>query len=144
LDQQFNFFDYQQSDFDGLMEMWLATGLGDSKRGDNHQIIIQTLEKGGKLILLKTSSLKIIGSSWMTTDGRRLYLHHFGILPECQGKGLAKLLMAESMKFAKQTGLQIKLEVHTTNLKAINLYKKYGFKYLGDYDVYIIRETNVI
>jgi ribosomal protein S18 acetylase RimI-like enzyme len=144
LDQQFNFFDYQQSDFDGLMEVWQATGLGDSKRGDNHQIILQTLEKGGKLILLKTSSLKIIGSSWMTTDGRRLYLHHFGILPEFQGKGLAKLLMAESMKFAKQTGLQIKLEVHTTNLKAINLYKKNGFKYLGDYDVYIIRETNVI
>jgi len=140
---QFKFCDYQHGDFDSLMKLWMDTGLGDPKRGDNHSVINQTIELGGKLVLIKTiEENKIVGSSWMTSDGRRLYLHHFGISPELQGKGLGKILLQESIKFAKQLGLQVKLEVHRSNYKAIKLYKKYGFEYLGDYEVYIIRELD--
>jgi ribosomal protein S18 acetylase RimI-like enzyme len=49
------------------------------------------------------------------------------------------MLLDESLKFVKKKGFQVKLEVQKTNTKAINLYKKAGFEYLGDYDVYIIR-----
>jgi len=86
------------------------------------------------------SSRRIIGTSWLTSDARRIYLHHFGIKPGYRGKGLADLLLKESLEYAKSTGLQIKLEVHKNNKNAIELYKKAGFKYLGDYDVYIIRK----
>ena len=134
--------DYQPSDCQGILELWRATGLGDAHRGDDHKVIMKTLEMGGKLLVLKSQNDRIIGSSWMTTDGRRLYLHHFGILPEFQGKGLANFLMEESMKFARKTGLQVKLEVHESNYKAIALYKKFGFKSLGNYQVYIVREIN--
>ena len=135
---------YSETDFEGLMTLWQATGLGNANRGDDHQVIIRTIDMGGKLLLLKLlPDLKIIGSSWMTTDGRRLFLHHFGILPEFQGKGLANKLMVESMKFARALGQQFKLEVHNANKKAIQLYKKFGFEYLGDYDVYIIRNLTM-
>jgi ribosomal protein S18 acetylase RimI-like enzyme len=63
-------------------------------------------------------------------------------LPECQGKGLSKILLKESLGFVKNNGSQVKLEVHSTNLKAINLYKKFGFKHLGEYNVYIIRDIS--
>jgi [ribosomal protein S18]-alanine N-acetyltransferase len=133
--------DYQPSDYQGLFELWQVTGLGDTKRGDNHEVIMKTLGMGGKLLIMKSETdNQIIGSSWITNDGRRLYLHHFGILPEFQGKGLAKHLMAETIRVAKELGFQMKLEVHTSNYKAIELYKKYGFKSLGDYAVYIIRD----
>jgi N6-L-threonylcarbamoyladenine synthase len=69
-------------------------------------------------------------------------LHHFGILPECQGKGLSKILLQESLQFIKSKNTQVKLEVHSTNFKAINLYKKFGFKHLGEYNVYIIRDVS--
>jgi ribosomal protein S18 acetylase RimI-like enzyme len=36
--------------------------------------------------------------------------------------------------------MQIKLEVHEQNKIAINLYEKAGFKKLGNYKVYIIRD----
>ena len=61
-----------------------------------------------------------------------------------------KLLVMES-KSSKQIcgtswmtfdGAQVKLEVHSTNLKAINLYKKLGFKHLGEYNVYITRDIS--
>jgi hypothetical protein len=41
-----------------------------------------------------------------------------------------------------KNGAQVNLEVHTTNIKAINLYKKFGFKHLGEYNVYIIRDIS--
>jgi ribosomal protein S18 acetylase RimI-like enzyme len=44
------------------------------------------------------------------------------------------------MQFARESGLQIKLEVHKNNAIARQLYEKYGFKFLGDYDVFIVRE----
>ncbi len=87
---------------------------------------------------------EIIGTSWMTFDGRRLHLHHFGIDPVFQRRGLAKELLRESLRFAKEKGYQVKLEVHRSNAVAVELYRKAGFEYLGDYDVYIIRDIQSI
>lgn len=87
---------------------------------------------------------RITGTSWLTFDGRRLHMHHFGIIPGHQGKGLSAELLRESLRFVKEKGYQVKLEVHRTNEKAVNLYKKAGFEYLGDYDVYIIRDIQSI
>jgi ribosomal protein S18 acetylase RimI-like enzyme len=75
----------------------------------------------------------------MTFDGRRIHLHHFGVHPDYQRQGIGLALAKQSLLFAKQKGYQIKLEVHKDNQKAINLYTKLGFTYLGDYDIYIIR-----
>jgi ribosomal protein S18 acetylase RimI-like enzyme len=132
--------EYRKGDFNAISHLWTQTGMGNPKRGDNAKIIEDSIRIGGKLLLLEEkSSAKICGTSWMTFDGRRIHLHHFGILPEFQGKGLSKMLLDESLKFVKKKGFQVKLEVQKTNTKAINLYKKAGFEYLGDYDVYIIR-----
>ena len=133
--------DYRTEDFEAVNYIWQQTGMGGAIRGDDQDVILRTIEMGGRLILLEnTAKNEIIGTSWVTQDGRRIYLHHFGILPDYQGKGFAKILLDASLKFAKGTGLQIKLEVHEDNEIARNLYVKGGFKYLGDYNVYIIRK----
>lgn len=137
--------DYTTKDYSGVNELWKETGLGGSQRGDNDKIIEQSIQLGGKLIIIENTETKeIIGSSWMTFDGRRIHLHHIGVKPIFQNKGLGKLLTKESIKFAKEKGYQIKLEVHKNNKKAINLYKKMGFTYLGNYDVYIIRDLDSV
>lgn len=135
--------DFQPEDFHEIESLWLKTGVGNPARGDNLGVIVNTLKIGGKLIILEEiNSGKVIGTSWLTIDGRRMYLHHFAILPEYQGKGLSHLLLKESLEYAKLMNLQIKLEVHKDNYKAIELYKKAGFRYLGDYHVYIIRDLS--
>ena len=133
--------DYSESDYPALISLWESTGLGGAHRGDDAVIIRKTLQSGGKLLLLeKSSDSRIIGSSWLTNDGRRVYLHHFGISPESQGNGLAKPLLKASVDYALSLNMQLKIEVHRRNTVALNLYKKFGFKYLGDYEVYIIRK----
>jgi len=142
---QLNVRDYQPGDFPEIEKLWNATGMGGVVRGDDENAIENTLKQGGKLLILEEMiTNEIIGTSWMTLDGRRIYLHHFGIKPEHQGKGYSHLLMKASMEFAESTGKQIKLEVHINNKVATELYKKWGFQYLGDYDVYIIRDYKSI
>jgi ribosomal protein S18 acetylase RimI-like enzyme len=122
-----------------IVELWAETNLGGAHRGDNQKIIEESLSMGGKLLVATLPNGKVVGTSWMTFDGRRVHLHHFGVKPQYQMMGIGKMLTVESIKFAKEKGYQIKLEVHKDNTAAINLYKSFGFKYLGDYDVYIIR-----
>lgn len=132
---------YAESDFEAVSELWEITGIGGKHRGDVNDVIIRTIEMGGKLLLMADEkSGELIGTSWLTNDGRRSYLHHFGIRPEYQGQKLSHQLLEATLAEARKTGYQLKLEVHHDNLKAVSLYKKYGFTYLGDYDVYIIRD----
>jgi [ribosomal protein S18]-alanine N-acetyltransferase len=134
---------YRESDYDSIVRFWEITGMGSPERGDNEVVVANTIRMGGTLLVLEHKETgKISGTSWMTFDGRRVLLHHFGILPEFQGNGLSKTLLQESLRVVKEMGHQVKLEVHSTNYKAINLYKKFGFKHLGEYNVYIIRDLS--
>ncbi len=136
---------YQPSDYQEITILWEKTEISNPKRCDTSEVIEKTLQCGGKFfVLVDIEKNLILGTSWLTNDGRRIYLHHFAVLPEYQGKGLSKPLMRESLRFAKQQQMQIRLEVHKNNVKALNLYKKYGFAYLGEYETYIIRNINEI
>lgn len=131
--------DYQPGDFPAIAALWAETGLGGAQRGDNQQIIEQSIAMGGKMLVATLEDGTLIGTSWMTFDGRRIHLHHFGISAQYQRQGIGRQLAIVSIAFAKEKGYQIKLEVHQTNTAAIELYKGLGFQYLGDYNVYIIR-----
>ncbi len=136
---------YIDSDYSEMIRLWETLGLGGAQRGDDEKIIRRTIEMGGQLLLMIDSAKNIIvGTSWLTVDGRRTYLHHFGIHTDYQGNGLANSLLDASLKLAKSFGMQIKLEVHKENAKALALYANAGFAYLGDYNVYIIRDISTI
>lgn len=144
-DDDFKIRDFRDNDYNEVVQFWELTGLGNPERGDNLKIIQESVRIGGKMLVMEEKTTgKICGTSWMTFDGRRIFLHHFGILPELQGKGLSKNLLQASLQFVKEKGYQLKLEVHKTNFKAINLYKKSGFKLLDGYDVYILRDLSQI
>jgi len=128
--------DYQPEDFASLIELWQETNLAQPERGDQ-----QCNDKGGRLLLMEeTEKETIIGSSWMTWDGRRIYLHHFGILPSYQGLGLGTELAEKSLEWIREKGQQVKLEVHKENHAAKRLYEKLGFFAFRDYDIYMIRD----
>ena len=137
---------YKRGDFPGIMEVWSATGLSRPERGDDEATIERSIAIGGTMIVMydPDDDDRITGTSWITFDGRRLHLHHFGITPAHQGRKLSALLLKESLRTVKEKGYQVKLEVHRTNETAVRIYKKAGFEYLGDYDVYIIRDIQSI
>ncbi|MDZ7633296.1 MAG: GNAT family N-acetyltransferase [Bacteroidales bacterium] len=137
---------YSAGDFTGIMELWTATGMSRPERGDDEETVERSIALGGAMLVMCDTNTggSIIGTSWMTFDGRRIHMHHFAITPAYQGRGLSGMLVKESLRLVREKGYQVKLEVHRTNKKAVQLYKKAGFEYLGDYDIYIIRDIQSI
>jgi ribosomal protein S18 acetylase RimI-like enzyme len=147
MDSGANFFvrDYWAADYPYVADIWERTGISTPGRGDSAEVIENTLRRKGRLlVLVDREKDTVVGTSWLTNDGRRLYLHHFAVDPDYHGQGLSKPLLRESLKIARELKLQVKLEVHCDNEKAISLYKKVGFKRLGDYDILIIRDLSKI
>lgn len=133
--------EYRHSDYEELINIWDILEMGRIDRKDTKEIIHNTLQNNAKMFLLEKEG-KIIGTSWITSDYRRLFLHHFCILPEHQGKGYANILLKKTLEYAEQQNMQIKLEVHKDNIRAVKLYEKFGFRYIfKDYIVMILKEV---
>lgn len=131
--------DFKESDFDAVKQLWEETGMGAAERGDTLEVINRTIQLKGKLLVLIVDD-QVAGSSWMTSDGRRIFLHHFSIKPDFQGLGLSHMLLNTSLNWIRDIGMQVKIEVHASNTIATELYQKYGFNELEGYKVYIIRD----
>lgn len=130
--------DYKPLDFEVVIKLWSLFDMAGKERADTNKVIMRTIQNGGRFIILELNG-NIIGTSWLTHDYRRSYIHHFCIHPEEQGKGYANVLMDETMISLKSIGYQVKLEVHRENYKALNLYKKYGFIDFPDYELMMNR-----
>lgn len=132
---------YREGDYPQIKQLWKDTGIYKAERGDTPEVIRRCIEQGGEfLVMEEPSGGRIVGTSWMTYDGRRLHLHHFAIRPSHQGKGLGKTLALESLKHARKRSCPVKLEVHDENRVAVHLYKSLGFAAFEDYHVYMILE----
>jgi|AntRauTorcE11898_2_1112593.scaffolds.fasta_scaffold00798_8 ribosomal protein S18 acetylase RimI-like enzyme len=130
--------DYEE--YEEVTQLWGSLELGRPERGDNQEVIENTLKKGGKLFIAEIQGA-IVATAWVTDNGRRLYLHHMGVAAHEQGRGIGKKVMEEVLRFAAFKEMQIKLEVHASNIAARKLYEKYGFSMLQGYQVLINRDT---
>ena len=145
LKQEIIFRDFEKKDFPRVQELWELCDMGSPERGDNADTILRCNSMGGKFILIEREhDSKIIGTSWMSYDGRRIYLHHFCIHPDFRNMGLGWQLGMKSLGYIKEKGAQVKLEVHKKNLAAKKLYDKLGFFAFVDYDIYMIRDVEKI
>ncbi|HOQ82995.1 MAG TPA: GNAT family N-acetyltransferase [Candidatus Syntrophosphaera thermopropionivorans] len=121
-----------------IVSIWDKTGISNPERADSFDSIQRTLEHGGILLLAYMDAI-LVGTIWLTNDYRRLYLHHMAVLPEFQKQGIGRSLLQEAIQIADKQGLQAKLEVHSDNAAALNLYRSMGFKVLDGYLVMIRR-----
>ncbi|HUX39212.1 MAG TPA: N-acetyltransferase [Rectinemataceae bacterium] len=140
--------DFADSHFESLLRLWHESGVANPSRGDSLESIHATLTRQGRLfVIVKPAGAEtgaaeeVLASAWLTDDGRRLYLHHMAVLPSLQGRGLGTRLMEVAIAVAAERGMQMKLEVHRENRRALSLYRRFGFDGLGDYEVMIRRKN---
>lgn len=137
--------DYCREDYPQIIELWAETCLLKPERNDTQQNLEDCLTIGGKFLVMFDSVANIlVGSSWMTFDGRRIFMHHFGIKPVYQQKGLGTKLAKASLSYIYSCGYQVKLEVHKENHIAKHLYEKLGFFAYTNYDIYMVRDVQHI
>jgi len=130
---------YKPGDFPEIVALWKETGIYNVERGDSAEVIHRCNATGGKFLIMEDeSNRRIVGTSWLTWDGRRVLMHHFAVLPSLQRKGYGRKLAIESLAFAREKESPMKLEVQRHNFPAIQLYKNLGFKLFEGLEVYII------
>lgn len=129
---------YRPEDFPYVEALWKDTGIYTVERGDTPEVILRCIRAGSTFLILENpSDGSVGGTSWITFDGRRTFLHHFCIDPSLQGKGYGRKLALESLAIAREKNCPMKLEVNRQNIPALNLYKSLGFKVFEDYEVFI-------
>ena len=67
------------------------------------------------------------GGIWLVADEGQIT--NIAVLPEYRGRGIASKLLKKLIEYAE--GKSIVLEVRESNLAAISLYEKHGFKNVG-------------
>ena len=133
--------EYRPDDFPQVEQLWKETGVFRPERGDNSETILRCNGQGGTFLILEDETTqRIIGTSWLSWDGRRIHMQYFAVSPSMQGRGYGRLLAEESMAFARSKKAPVKLEVHRNNIQAIRLYKSMGFKILEGYEVYLVHD----
>ncbi len=133
---------FNQEIFDQIEQIWISTGVSNPARGDDYQVVSRSLNHDGKILSAWDDDL-MVGTCWLTSDSRRLYLHHMAVLKDYQNQKVGHLLMESAIKYGRMLGLQMKLEVHENNESAIHLYRKYGFEHLSQYQAMIKRKFEV-
>jgi ribosomal protein S18 acetylase RimI-like enzyme len=81
-----------------------------------------------RCVVMHDSDGAYVGMARMGTRGTRGWCGGFGIVPAFRGTGASKLLAAEMVRVARESGLSLlQLEVLTQNVRARKLYEGVGF-----------------
>ncbi|MGI6728353.1 MAG: ribosomal protein S18-alanine N-acetyltransferase [Anaerovoracaceae bacterium] len=92
----------------------------------------EIMENELALYLVAEEQGRIVGYAglWMVCDEG--HITNVAVKPECQRRGLGKLLVSKLIEIAEKQGINgFTLEVRVSNYGAISLYKNLGFVPLG-------------
>lgn len=98
--------------------------------------ITDTKSQMGNLIaLVRDETLLAYGDFWQICDSSDV--NNLAVCKNSRGQGLGTSLMKEMINHSKNLGAtQITLEVRPSNITAVKLYEKLGFKHLGKRKAY--------
>jgi ribosomal-protein-alanine N-acetyltransferase len=98
---------------------WSRGNFADSLRaGYRAQVLLQGPDLMGYYVLMLSA--------------QEAHLLNLSVDPPQQGRGLARLMLDEMLRFAQAQGAQsLWLEVRTSNVRARQIYERYGFKTVG-------------
>ena len=105
-----------------------------SKKTNIEHLAKKLLEKG--MVLAVFDKEKIIGAVGMYANDsvcKRAYISVLAVAPAFSGKGIATQIVTSAFEHAEKAGMEkIYLYTHKTNVKAIAVYKKLGFRVQED------------
>ena len=76
---------------------------------------------------------KIVGVIyWELSDHNTIYFGPFAVSPDCQGRGIGRMLLVDVERIARERDLA-GIDVHVVNIRTdlISLYRKYGYEQVG-------------
>lgn len=120
---------YKPSVQDSQILIDLSRQIFNDSYKDAQSMVMKEFESDFRQQYLATLAGEFIGMGGISFENDGAYIFGFGITPKYQGKGFGKAMLKLMLDdLIKQNVDIIMIDVNSTNERAFNLYKKYGFK----------------
>lgn len=122
------------SDYDEVYALWMnCAGMGLNNLDDSRDGIDKFLKRNPDTCFVAESDGKITGVIIAGNDGRRGYIYHTAVSPECRKQGVGKSLVAAALNALERQGInKAALVVFDRNKDGNSFWEKQGFTVRND------------
>lgn len=116
------------SDYSQVIVLWSETESMLLRDADSEENIGKYLKRNPNLSFVALDEDNIVGAILVGTDGRRGYVQHLAVNPDCRGKGFGAELISAAVEGLSKIGIaKTHLFVANENLNAQSFYQKLGW-----------------
>ena len=116
-------------DYAAVYDLWLSCkGMGLNDVDDSENGIARFLERNPETCFVAEMDGKLTGVIMAGSDGRRGYIYHTAVRPECRGRGIGRRLVEEALEALRQEGIhKVALVAFQTNELGNRFWEAMGF-----------------
>lgn len=93
-------------DYDDAYALWLScTGMGLNDLDDSRDGIEKFLRRNPTTCFVAWEDGKIVGTILCGQDGRRGFIYHTAVSPDCRGRGIGTQLVQAALDALKEAGI---------------------------------------
>ena len=118
------------ADYDGVYDLWISTpGMGLNTTDDSREGIARYLRRNPTTCFVAEEAGRIVGVIIAGHDGRRGFIYHTAVRPECRKQGIATQLVEHAMAALEQEGIhKAALVVFERNALGNAFWERIGFE----------------
>jgi ribosomal protein S18 acetylase RimI-like enzyme len=119
---------YTPADEAEVIALWQACGLTRSWNNPQRDIARKLTEQP-ELFLLGHVGGQLVATAMVGFDGTRGWVHYLGVLPEAQGRGFGRQMMAAAEQALLARGCpKLNLQVRHDNAAVLAFYRQLGYQ----------------
>jgi putative acetyltransferase len=127
---------FEIESYDDAFALWQQceeVGLSDADTREN----IQTyLDRNPRMSFIATAYGKVVGQVLAGHDGRRGYIHHLAVHPDCRRKGIGRKLVDRCLTVLADSGIEkCHIFIFSANADGIAFWKSVGWTPCSDIGV---------
>lgn len=117
------------ADYDALYELWTAcSGMGLNNLDDSREGIARFLARNPDSCFAAVEDGQLIGAILCGSDGRRGYIYHTAVHPDCRRRGIARALVERMIEALHTLGIhKVALVVFARNGAGNAFWEAMGF-----------------
>jgi ribosomal protein S18 acetylase RimI-like enzyme len=105
-DSKFAVREFEMKDYDFVLTLWRSVkglSVGESDSRENTE---RYLQRNPRLSFTAWFGDRLIGAVLCGHDGRRAFLHHLAVVPECRNQGVARRLIEQCLAVLSTQGIR--------------------------------------
>ena len=118
--------------YETVINIWRKSGISIGS-SDTKEELERMLQRNPTLFLIGKINKRIIGVVMGGSDGRRGYIHHLAIDPDCQRRGYGKMIVDCLIEKFRQMGVhKVHLFIEKYNIDVVKFYQNLGWEIRED------------